>query len=68
MHYYTYKDIVTTYDTEWNRIAPRFYRRVLSLPAIWDFSFHHAVADTLSRGAYYFDWLRRNPGAAVTNN
>ena len=41
-------------------ILPRKYKKVFVMPALWDYNFHHFVADSLARGVYHLWFLKKN--------
>lgn len=41
-------------------IFPRKYKKVFVMSALWDYNYHHFVADSLARGVHHYKFLREN--------
>jgi hypothetical protein len=46
-------------------IFPRKYKKMFVMPALWDYNYHHFVADSLARGAHHYKFLRDNEDVMI---
>jgi len=41
--------------------APKHYKRVFLITAMWDYNYHHFIADSLARLSRHLKFLQANP-------
>lgn len=61
----SHKDLGLPFDGKVAKHAPKIVSKVFVMPSLWDYNYHHFVADSLARMVHSLRYLRRNPDVYI---
>lgn len=60
-----HRDLGLPYNGRVDSHIPKIVSKVFVIPALWDYNYHHFIADSLARLAHSLRYLRRNPDVFI---